>query len=327
MNLLILTIITVIGIIGIIGTVEYAHAERDYDEIIVRKPTSTNHDCFFDMSNNRIKSFKLTHDKLRIYHKDGSSNLDEFKIAPIHNNTMHIINITNQIGLRMYLQYDDLFTDYSWHSLNFHGDHVDNPRNKYIEFDFEKIKVRDDNRYIKQSKPDNILLKISYEFNYANSYSCDNPYLLVHYKETPDELESKLDNQKDKVNDKIEQKNKWKERYNTCFDKKENFKLEIANITTELNQCNESKSTLETQLNQYKLDNVDNENQCTQLLEDHEIQITRLESNYNLLQQNLTNAEFTIEKLKQEKAQLIKQFEEVETELADAKQRIKELES
>ena len=132
-------------------------------------------------------------------------------------------------------------------------------------------------------------------------------------------LETQLDKQKAKIDKKIEEKMLWKERYNTCYDKKENFK-------TKLNQCNESKSTLETQLNQYKLDNVDNENQCTQLLEDHETQITNLESKYNLLLENNTDSQFTIEKLKQEKANLTKQVEELETDNQDLQQRIKELE-
>ena len=121
-----------------------------------------------------------------------------------------------------------------------------------------------------------------------------------------DILQNKADKLQNKADLKIERKDLWKERYNTCYDKKENFKTQLETTTQELNQ--------------YKLDIVDNENQCTQLLEDHETQITTLQG-------NLTNANFEIEKLKQEKADLIKQFEEVETELIDAQNRIKELES
>ena len=102
-------------------------------------------------------------------------------------------------------------------------------------------------------------------------------------------LESKLDT-------KTEVKNKWKDRYNICFDKKENLKSKIENITSEFNQ--------------YKLDMVDNENQYTQLLQDHETQITNLQG-------NLTNANFEIDKLKQEKADLIKQVETLESQLQE----------
>ena len=89
--------------------------------------------------------------------------------------------------------------------------------------------------------------------------------------ESTTKIESKLDKQKDKLNDKIEQKNKWKERYNTCFDKKENFKTELSD----------------------------------------------LESRFNILQTNMTNTNFEIDKLKQEKANLIKQVETLETQLQE----------
>ena len=79
----------------------------------------------------------------------------------------------------------------------------------------------------------------------------------------------------------------WKERYNTCFDKKENLKTVRDTYKSELSE---------------------------------------LQSNFDILQSNLTNANFEIDKLKQEKADLTKQFEDVETELADAQERIRELE-
>ena len=120
-----------------------------------------------------------------------------------------------------------------------------------------------------------------------------------------DTLQTKTDKLKNKTDTKIERKDLWKERWNTCFENKENIKTQLDTTTQELNQ--------------YKLDIVDNENQCTQLLNDHETQITTLQG-------NLTNANFEIDKLKQEKADLTKQFEDVETELADAQERIRELE-
>ena len=76
-------------------------------------------------------------------------------------------------------------------------------------------------------------------------------------------------------------------RYNTCFENKENIKTERDSYQSELSE---------------------------------------LQSSFDILQSNNTEYKFTVEKLKQEKADLIKQFEEVETELIDAQNRIKELE-
>ena len=68
----------------------------------------------------------------------------------------------------------------------------------------------------------------------------------------------------------------WKERYNTCYDKKENLKTVRDTYKSELSE---------------------------------------LQSNFDILQSNLTNANFEIDKLKQEKADLIKQVETLETQL------------
>ena len=70
----------------------------------------------------------------------------------------------------------------------------------------------------------------------------------------------------------------WKERYNTCYDKKENLKTVRDTYKSELSE---------------------------------------LQSNFDILQSNLTNANFEIDKLKQEKAQLIKQVETLETQLQE----------
>ena len=133
-------------------------------------------------------------------------------------------------------------------------------------------------------------------------------------------LQTKTDDLMNKVNTKSDTKNTWKERYKICFDKKEILKTKIENTTQELNQCKADKTTLESELNQYKLDIVYNKNQCTQLLNDHETQITTLQG-------NITEYKFTIEKLKQEKADLIKQVEELEANNQDLQQRLDDLEN
>ena len=81
----------------------------------------------------------------------------------------------------------------------------------------------------------------------------------------------------------VEPDDKWESKYNTCFDKKE---------------------TIENNLSEYK------------------VKFNTLESKYRLLQSNLNNTEFIIEKLKQknselinEKLELIKQVETLETQL------------
>ena len=109
-------------------------------------------------------------------------------------------------------------------------------------------------------------------------------------------LQTKADKLKDKKDLKIERKDLWKERWNTCFENKENIKTQLETTTQELNQ--------------YKLDIVNEQNQYNQMLNDHETQITTLQG-------NITEYKLTIEKLKQEKADLIKKVETLETQLQE----------
>ena len=113
------------------------------------------------------------------------------------------------------------------------------------------------------------------------------------------EYETKLDKQKNKMN-------KWKERYNTCFDKKETIKTELSDLRSSFNVTQFDYETtkqelvnLETRFNILQSNNTESLNQLA------------------IYKQNLTNANFEIEKLKQEKADLIKKVETLETQLQE----------
>ena len=297
---------TVIGIIGIIGTVEYAHAitfSNYFEEIKVNTDVPYNvynhgepeqhitNACFvhyyFDRYTESERHFMSLNPYLEDYWSSGYTPITNITIEQDDKLTFHTEGINNTDSIKMTYPDGTIMTFETY--------------TQYYPGEYE----RKENRFLNKGLRFLPIGTTTIEF--IGPTNCFSNTITINV------IESKEINKlKEKTNDKIERKNLWKERYNTCYDKKENIKAQLETTTLEFNQ--------------YKLDVIDEQNQHNQLLEDHETQITTLESNYNLLQQNLTDAEFTINKLKQEKAELTKQFEEVETELSDAQERIKELE-
>ena len=337
---------TVIGIIGIIGTVEYAHAEMfeikfDLTSCDITQRTIT-HDAYTDMK--KTSNITITQDdvlSIQIWH-----------IAP-YNGREKVDNVSFQHGILVDSPFikdtEAIYTidppdrkKVHWYGI-FSKDHRFD--HKYFIFSNKVI-----GKHIITTEIDPNAMEYVYEKLDKKLYRDEgkkrwiqqpmikpncNTQLEVNVVESK---ESKLEFKLDK---KSELKDKWKERYNTCNDKKENFKTELNNTKTELSELqltyNATKSdydelwieyersadmyyelsdkhdNLETELNQCKLDIVDKENEYIQLLNDHE---TQLES----YKQQITNHTTTITE-KQDEIDQLKQ------QLLEAENRIRELES
>ena len=242
---------TVIGIIGIIGTVEYSHAEGyeiTDEHVIIDFEYYINNPC-----NNTV-----------------DTPVEIFDIQ--HTTELKITNVPN-------MKTDDLTQPLLWHSAS----HYFNTKLQQYTFPME-VKIHHGSNniqllqwYVEPYTDDHVNEILCYLTIYKSDKLLDQ-YTINLIARTFDLTPT---NQPTTTNNN----DIWKERYNTCYDKKENLKTVRDTYKSELNILQSNNTELNSQLSIYK--------------------------------QNLTNANFEIDKLKQEKADLIKKVETLETQLSE----------
>ena len=232
---------TVIGLFGIIGTVEYAHAHE-----LPEQDQAHNH-IHLDLEENFCdQEIILEHEQHLIISKNDTDYLKEMNI--------HLYHQWHETSSGIWIHNDFVNHGSKYYSINPNGNYIEH----IIGYQIEPY----------QFLP-NCKVPIYREHNLSNQHFI-NLIAETFNLEIPEPTEPDEPDETTQTN--------WKERYNTCYDKKENLKTVRDTYKSELSE---------------------------------------LQSNFDILQSNLTNANFEIDKLKQEKAQLIKQVETLETQLQE----------
>ena len=286
--LILLTAMTVIGLFGIIGTVEYSHADHPIDR------------SKWNMGDNYFESpYQKTSLKLPI-------SFNVLNTHTPHGNSCFFYDHSYQVNLASYYHFMalnsfQLTTARSLENITMttddsiifgthgnEGTNLTNINKIVITWQNNTTHTIEDRLWISDFPKNIDTLRtgiITIEL-FGENITCTKKLTInIIDSIATTELKEKLDNQKDKLNDKIEQKNKWKERYNTCFDNKENFKTELSELQSNFDETQQELSTYEGM--------------------------------YNTLETVYNESLFTIEKLKQEKADLIKKVETLETQLQE----------